>query len=319
MTLTFDTLNDSPRLLIEVELQPVQGTRFQPTGFPEIGAAEYSAPDGESRMILVESAQSMANRLEAVCWDEADDKLVPTLDGIPYFKSKSSDGVETNSILEAHRCNSPYIVNSDVFDSIKEEIGFDGNKPFNPRKQLAPFLLKYDTNALLHGIFLEKIGGVVRIPRILSSFIEASDTQVAASGGVKFDRVKPEKGAEGKTAKEGYGNVPYPRDEYVSPKITAYFNLDLAQLRGYGFSETVNALLIALSLYKIRRFLETGLRLRTACDLDIKENAIKVTRPSEYRLPELSEFESSLPSMISAVSKEGVFADPAVTEVTYRK
>ncbi len=62
MTLNLDALKDSPRLLIEARLKPVQGTRFQPTGFPEIGAAEYDGPEGE-KMLLVESAQSMANRL----------------------------------------------------------------------------------------------------------------------------------------------------------------------------------------------------------------------------------------------------------------
>lgn len=29
----------SHRLLIEAELVPVQGSRFQPTGFPDLGAA----------------------------------------------------------------------------------------------------------------------------------------------------------------------------------------------------------------------------------------------------------------------------------------
>jgi len=29
-------LANQPRLLIEVELQPIQGDRFQPTGFPDL-------------------------------------------------------------------------------------------------------------------------------------------------------------------------------------------------------------------------------------------------------------------------------------------
>jgi len=56
MTLELDALIDpnQHRLLIEVELRPVQGARFQPTGFPDLGAAVFDAPDG--RRLLVESA-----------------------------------------------------------------------------------------------------------------------------------------------------------------------------------------------------------------------------------------------------------------------
>ena len=42
-----DQLDDHPRLLIQAKLRPIQGTRFQPTGFPDLGAATYDAPDGK--------------------------------------------------------------------------------------------------------------------------------------------------------------------------------------------------------------------------------------------------------------------------------
>ncbi len=178
-------------------------------------------------------------------------------------------------------------------------------------------LLKYDAASLLHGVFLEKIGGVVRLPRVLSSFIEAEDVQVAPSGGVKVDRVQPTKGGEGKTAKEGYGNVPYARDEYVASQITAYFNLDLAQIRAFGLGESTERLLVALALFKVRRFLETGLRLRTACDLEC--HGLRVTRPGGFEVPGLGELEAELPGLIGAAAGEGLFGEPRVTEVTYRK
>jgi CRISPR-associated protein Csb1 len=64
----FSQLRDCSRLLMDAELAPVQGDRFQPTGFADLGAATYPLPDG-TRMLLVESAQSMANRLEAALLD----------------------------------------------------------------------------------------------------------------------------------------------------------------------------------------------------------------------------------------------------------
>ena len=132
---------------------------------------------------------------------------------------------------------------------------------------------------------------------------------MAASGGVKNDAVNP----SGDTAK-GFGNVPFSRDEFVSPEITAYFNLDLAQLRGYGFPQSVFELLIALSLFKIQAFLTHGLRLRTACDLDFVDIAVK--RPDGFSLPALGELETALPSMIESARPD---ADFEVLTVTYNK
>ena len=318
MPFKLDALADTPRLLLEADLQPIQGTRFQPTGFPDLGAAEYPAPDGNGRMLLVESAQSMANRLEAVCWDDASEDWVAPLQGLPYVRVSNANGeLLTTSVLEAHRLNSPYIVNADGFEPIKQEVGFSEKAPYNARRQLPPVLMKYDAASLLHGVFLEKIGGVVRLPRCLSAFIEAEDVQVAASGGVKVDRVQPTKGGEGKTAKEGYGNVPYARDEYVAPRITAYFNLDLAQIGAFRLGEAAERLLVALALFKVQRVLETGLRLRTACDLECQ--ALRVTRPEGFEVPALTDLEAALPGLIEAVGREGLLNDPRITEVTYRK
>ena len=192
MPLDFFLLDSAPRLLIEAELTPLQGTRFQPTGFPNLGAAVYKAPDG-TEMLLVESAQSVANRLEAVCWDEGKDDWVEPLKDLPVVKVIDKDGKPlTNSVLEAHRLNSPYIAHSNWFADLKKEIGFEEKaaRPIDMRGKVYPVLLKYDPNSPLHGIFLEKIAGVIRSQRTLSGFIEARNVQVAASGGVKNDRVR---------------------------------------------------------------------------------------------------------------------------------
>src|SRR5439155_6598334 len=121
----------------------------------------------------------------------------------------------------------------------------------------------YDTNAVLHGLFLAKkelAGGRLRMPRLLSGFVEAESAEVAESGGVKNDRVDP----SGDT-KSGFGNVLFHRTEFTAKKVTGYFNLDLAQLRAYGLGENAEDFLVALTFFKIRRFLASGLRLRTAC------------------------------------------------------
>jgi CRISPR-associated protein Csb1 len=78
-------LANAPRVLLEAELRPLQGSRFQPTGFPDLGHATYEDAGGR-RMLLVESAQSVANRLEAACWDAVADDWVPPLRGLPLVK-----------------------------------------------------------------------------------------------------------------------------------------------------------------------------------------------------------------------------------------
>lgn len=312
--MNLEPLKTAPRLLVKATLQPLQGTRFQPTGFPDLGAATYDGPDGK-KMLLVESAQSMANRMEAVCWDSMNDDWVGPLKGLPMVKVKDKAGNPlTNSVLEAHRLNSPYITNAKGFDAIKTAIAFDDKRAFD-RAPLVKALFKFDLNSLLHGIFLEKIAGVIRLPRALTGFIEAEGINVAASGGVKNDRVRAAKGDEGKTAKEGFGNVPFHREEFTGT-ITAFFNLDLALIRGFGLGDDAESLLVAVALWKIQRFLTDGLRLRTACDLEAHGELI-VQRPTNFKLPTIDELEKALPGLIKAASQG--FAQPAITTVNFEE
>ncbi len=325
MPLNFEALATNPRLLLEAQLQPLQGTRFQPTGFPNLGAATYDGPNGE-RMLLVESAQSMANRLETVCWNKPADDWVSPLTGLPLVKvvkkTKGKDGKETeepltNTVLEAHRLNSPYILegkDKSVFAVLKKELAEMDEGPVDIKK-LAAVLLKLDTNALIHGVFLAKsdlAGGRLRLPRVLSSFIEAEDVKEAQSGGVKNDHVNP----SGDTAK-GFGNVPFARSEFTSPKITAYFNLDLAQIRAFGLGDAVSQLLIALAMFKIQALLHSGLRLRTACDLEVKKSGLVVRRPEKFAIPTYAELETALPGLINAVATEHKWPADRVTRVTW--
>lgn len=322
MSLDFSPLDGEPRLLLEAELRPVQGSRFQPTGFPNLGPAVYAAPDGSGQIVLVESAQSMANRLEAVCWDEVEDDWVPALRGLPLVKVVDAENRPlTNSVLEAHRLNSPYILegkDKSVFDVLKKELAAMETGRVDLGK-LALIVLRFDANALLHGLFLAKkelAGGRLRLPRALSSFIEASGVHVVTSGGVKNDAVNPSGDtAKGFGAAKGFGNVPFSRDEYAAERIVAYFNLDLRQIRSFGLGDDVERLMIALALYKVQSFLDAGLRLRTACDLDV--GTVRVTRPATYTLPALDDLRTELPGLIAAVAEREMFNEPRAVTVKY--
>lgn len=302
------------RLLIECELRPVQGKRFQPTGFPDLGAAVFETNEGTR--LLVESAQSMANRLEAVCWDQEKQDLIAPLQGLPYVRVEKKNGSYlTSSVTEAHRLNSPYILESkdtSFAQQLKKE-----SETFSmgaiDRQKLADMVIKYDVGSLLHGLFLAKqelAGGRLRIERVISAFIEAENVRVAASGGVKNDPVNP----SGDTGK-GFGNVPFARDEYTASKIIAYFNVDLAQIRGYRLGPDVSRMLLLVALFKIRVLLDGGLRLRTACDLEVVGTPY-IKRPEGFSLPSYADLASELPHAIAACAKK--FAgERGVTRVVF--
>lgn len=314
-TINYQTLSTAPRLLIEAKLKPLQGHRFQPTGFADLGPARYTLPDG-TEMLLVESVQSVANRMELACWDQAANDLIANLNGLPYIRVISSgNGTLTNSVLEAHRINSPYILeggDKGVFNRLKQDAAGMEIGPVDIRT-LAEIIFRYDPNAIIHGVFIAKsdlAGGRLRLPRLLSGFVEAADVRPAESGGVKNDRVNP----SGDT-KQGFGNVPFHRTEFVAKEIKAYFNLDLALLRGYGLEEPATNLLIALALFKVRRFLSTGLRLRTACDLEV-DGELVVTRPNAFVIPDEDTLLNQFAELIAQCNS--LFADPAITEIEWK-
>ena len=313
MAVDLRPLADASRLLFEIPLKPLQGNRFQPTGFPSLGAATFQTGGGTS--LLVESAQSMANRLEMTLWDTAANDLKEGFKGLSHVRVTRSGEFLTDTILESHRLNSPYLLagkDRTFFDTLKEDVGVMETGPIDRRK-LAGALLKYDINSLLHGVFLAKpdlAGGRLRVARALSAFVEADEVNVAPSGGVKNDHVNPS-WPKPQVAK-GFGNVPFTRDEYTADSITLYVNLDLVQIRGYGLGDAIERLLVLLSLYKLRALADEGMRMRTACDLQVETEAINATKPRGWLLPELGDLKENLKTAISACEDRMV-----VTEVPF--
>lgn len=317
MSLDLNQLENAQRLLFAIPLKPMQGSRFQPTGFPSLGAATFQTKEGAC--LLVESAQSMANRLEMTIWNEANNCLKPDVDGISHVTVRRPDNsFLTDTILEAHRLNSPYVLNARLdgelfFESLGARLNAFETGPID-RKSLASALLGLDVSSLIHGLFLSAninkktlAGGRLRVARALSAFIEAEGVQVAASGGVKNDHVNP----SGDT-KAGFGNVPFARDEFTAKSISLYVNLDLAQIRGYGLGVQAERMLILLALYKLRALLDGNLRLRTACDLTIATERITATAPDGFELPGRVELSEALQASIQSCA-----AAMASTEVIY--
>ena len=312
-------LENAPRILLVAELVPAQGDRFQPTGFADLGAAQYTRPSG-TEMLLVESAQSVANRLEKTCLDGDGPDLAAELKGLPYVAatlSGAGDPVRTSSLIEAHRIGSPYFLHNKAFkEGLAKEMKYNPKRPLD-WKAIYATLFKYDPNSLLHGVFLSLLeGGRVRAPRAVTGFIEAEDVKKAISGGVKNSPVDPKgelQAAEADAGEKGvYSNVPYSRIEFTAGKIRAYFNIDLALIRGYGLPAEAYRLLVGLALLKIRRFLDGQLRLRTACDLRLVSD-VRTTAPVGFAIPDEAVLLRSVQKAIGEC--KALFAEVPVTEV----
>ena len=262
---------NTSRTVLAADLEPLAGSLFQPTGFPDLGAAEFG-----NDQLLVESAQSMANWLEATTWDAARADQAAELSPLPYVRVVSPDGeFLTSSRVEAHRLAAAYIMDGTIDgvegrDWLCGQLGLVKGRPLDYRA-VARACFRLDPVSLVHGVFFaqQKWPWQPRIARAVTSFIEASGVKPAVSGGVKRDSVRNE--AEPGATARGYGSVPHHRVEYAADTITAFFTVDHAQFRSYGLSEPATALLEALADFEIGTLLDRGLRLRTRCDLVVRE------------------------------------------------
>jgi CRISPR-associated protein Csb1 len=355
MPIDFTPLDTASRLLVEAELKVATGGggRFQPTGFPDLGPALFRGADG-ANWLLVESFQSMANRLELASWDDWAERYDEVCHGIPFVRStvtlKDGATTTTSSVQESHRLASPYILDGVL--KVERE-GINGDRRLwqelrDPKSPLTlrlqdnvPFLLRnhacrllhLDAGSLLHGIWLSTkvepdgrkkkalCGGKIRFPRMLSAVIEAKEPQTAKSGGVKRERIMDGAESGSTDAESGFGSIPFPRTDFTSPGIKAYFSFDLqllrtcalgnrteqnqdGRIRGVPASQVLTAphmqgnftdeeaFLILWALYKIKRFLTGSMTLRSGCTF--KEGFMSIQEPSGFNLPTFGEIQGEL-------------------------
>lgn len=312
------------REVFKVPMRPVAGSRFQPTGFPDIGAAVFDRPVDDDRKwekcLVLESAQSMANHLEAVAWDPGEEMPVSALAGLPYVRVVDEHGLYvTSSRTEAHRLASAFVKDSTLDgvgmkDIIRDRLKLRDDTPLSPR-DIAAAVCAMDPMCLVHGVFFAETDkvwpGQPKIARALTAFAEAHDVQEAISGGVKRDDVRHSTKDTVGRASEGYGSVPFHRTEYVARSIEVSFVLDLDQLASYGLPDPGAELLATAAHWEIRALLERGFRPRTACDLEIQDDAPLGS------LPSLDELNAHLHGLVGRCSQ--LLGDGGPLEVVWER
>lgn len=313
-------LSSAPRLILRARLEPTVGSTFQPTGFPNLGPAEFERPvrvDGRVEMrsaLLIESVQSMANRLEERGWDRAAQAPARPLRRLPYVEVRDPEGeFLTSSRLEPHRLAGAYIKNArledkDVQQWMIERLRVREGLPLEWPAIYAG-IFELDPLSLVHGVFFSDPAwsrfGNPKVRRAVAATVEAHDVQPVVSGGVKRDDVRPEVG-EGRGAAEGYGFVPFGRTEYAAGEIILSAVIDLAQIRGYGLEPPRTELLILISLWELASLLEGPLRLRTACDLTPVQ--VRIDTPAGLQLPAAAELAAQIEAIDPGTEREGAWS-----------
>lgn len=310
-----DALEHSTRLVVDVRLQPLIGSSFQPTGFANLGAAEFQRPGGPPSL-LVESVQSLTNHFEALGFDSAAREPISLLSELPWIAVQAEDGQYlTSSREEPHRLSAAYIRDARIEGEVglawlAGRLGLRTGAPLDWRGIYAA-VFELDPLCLLHGVFFSAKGfhGNPKVRRALSAVIEAHDVAPVVSGGLKRDDVRFT-AEEGQSAEEGYGFVPFGRTEYSAEEIMLSASLDLEQIRGYGLGDDETRLLMLLATWELVALLDAPLRLRTACDLEVQD--VSVRRPDAFKLPTRAALEEE-------ISNAGVaFREPGARIATWR-
>lgn len=171
-------------------------------------------------------------------------------------------------------------------------------------------IFKYDPNSLVHGVMFAK--EQIKVSRLLTAHLEAFGISRVGRSGVKFDRL-------GKTTS---GQPIFAVDDETANSIEATFIIDLALLRSYGrdekgLSDLQKKALLDLTIWKIKRLLQSPFRFRSGCQLactgiawcDDTDEAIVPDHPNGKK-PENLKVDAK--TSISACNRS-----PSITDVYY--
>lgn len=307
-------------LIIKAKFEPIGGQdRFQPAGFPEMGHVIYAAPraDGHTEQVcIVDSAASMANHLESLCFSNPSTGILhPDLEGLAYVRCVTDPGdrLVVTSLSEGHRLASDYFLDGKVDektfrDILRSKFGIvevkkDKTYFITPESWWTIYqtIFRYDPNSLVHGVFFAK--EQIRISRLLTASLEAFGAVRVGSSGVKFDKL-------GKTTS---GQPIFSKDEETAERIEATFLIDLGLIRSYGhekngLTDAQKRLLLEFALWKVSRMTAAPFRFRSGCHLRCTEAQYTTDNGTPITIEGLD--------IKAAIQKSGTDGEP-ITNVHY--
>lgn len=312
-----DQMYGKDRVIITAQLSQANGAFLQPTGFPDIGSCIYTDANGKKRC-LVESEQSMANRLEAVCM-KAPGYWVDELNCLPVIEVRADGTLIATNLTEPHRIASSYVLESHINGSeikdkleTKLELGNGGSTwPLDKRDALEKLIFALDPGALIHGFqFVQWKFVGLRQTRLLSARLECelAEEPEVQYGMVKFDLIEP--GAQAEGTNKGQSIAAKSRVVPAKNGITATFDIDLLGLKNLSLSDPEKKFLLALALWKVGALLSNkpafdarsrqtspALRLRADCYLSCPDSVTWDSGPAK------------LSEMLAAISNHSINFD----------
>ncbi len=335
------------RVIITAKLTLATGAFLQPTGFPDIGSCIYTDADG-NRRCLVESEQSMANRLEAVCM-KSPGHWVDELKHLPVIEVRDANNcLLATNLTEPHRIASSYVLEgklngSDVKSMLTDRLGLGeggASWPLDRRESLEKLVFALDPAALLHGFqFVQWKFVGLRQTRLLSARLECllAEEPEVHYGMVKFDLIEPSSQGEG--TNKGQSIAAKSRVVAARDGIKATFDIDLLGLKNLAVDESQKKFLLALALWKIGALLSNqasfdarsrqtspSLRLRADCYLSCGETVEWSGSKTPVKVSDLLAALSGQAVKFEDVAKEQGFTlktepddGPRLISVTYRK
>lgn len=252
-------------VLIMARLEPTNGRFLQPTGFPDIGACIYR-DGGGARRCLVESEQSMANRLEAVCMKNPG-VWVDELGHLPLIEVRDASGnaLLATNLTEPHRIASSYVLegtydgNQTVKALLEGRFGLTNGGdswPLDKRADLEKTVFAFDPGALVHGFqFVQWKFVGLRQPRLLHARLEAelAEEPEAHYAMVKVDNIEPNTFKQ--HTNKGQSIAAKSRIIPKADGIIATFEIDVLGLKCLMLTEDQRRSLLALALWKVGAFL----------------------------------------------------------------
>jgi CRISPR-associated protein Csb1 len=325
-----ETLYGQDRVVITASLELTNGRFLQPTGFPDIGACIYRDKEGR-RWCLVESEQSMSNRLEAVCMKDPG-VWVDELKGLPVIAVRDPErDLLTTNLCEPHRIASSYVLDGKFKGGktmkalFEEKLGLKNGGdswPLGKRAELEKLVFALDPAALLHGFQFVQWGFVgLRQTRLLHGRLEAelADDAEVHYGMLKWDAIEPESTREERANK---GQSIAAKSRIVPRDVIATFDVDMLGLKSLVLPDDQKKFLLGLALWKIGAFLANkpsfdprsrqtlpSLRLRADCYLRCR--SIKWEGDSRADVTTADDLIKALPQMpdFSGLVKEVLSGD----------